>query len=171
MRCPFCGYLESQVKDSRPAEDGSAIRRRRSCPSCGARFTSYERVQLRELMVKKSNGDTEVFNRDKLHKSMFLALRKRPIDEEKLERAVNSIIRQLELLGEGEIATDTIGRKTMDALFRLDKVAYVRYASVYQDFRETGDFTDFIHELQRRIKEDVKEIDPEDVLPPKKKKD
>ena len=169
MRCPFCGYLETQVKDSRPAEDNAAIRRRRSCPSCGARFTSYERVQLRELMVKKSNGDTEVFNRDKLHKSMFLALRKRPIDEEKLERTVNSIIRQLELLGESEIATDTIGRKTMDALFRLDKVAYVRYASVYQDFRETGDFTDFIHELQRRIKDDVKEISPEDVLPPKKK--
>ena len=115
MRCPFCGYLETQVKDSRPAEDNAAIRRRRSCPSCGARFTSYERVQLRELMVKKSNGDTEVFNRDKLHKSMFLALRKRPIDEEKLERTVNSIIRQLELLGESEIATDTIGRKTMDA--------------------------------------------------------
>jgi len=171
MRCPFCGYLETQVKDSRPAEDNAAIRRRRSCPSCGARFTSYERVQLRELMVKKSNGDTEVFNRDKLHKSMFLALRKRPIDEEKLERTVNSIIRQLELLGESEIATDTIGRKTMDALFRLDKVAYVRYASVYQDFRETGDFTDFIHELQRRIKDDVKELDEDQILPPKKKKD
>jgi len=169
MRCPFCGYLETQVKDSRPAEDNAAIRRRRSCPSCGARFTSYERVQLRELMVKKSNGDSEVFNRDKLHKSMFLALRKRPIDEEKLERTVNSIIRQLELLGESEIATDTVGRITMDALFKLDKVAYVRYASVYQDFRETGDFTDFIHELQRRIKDDAKEIAPEDVLPPKKK--
>lgn len=170
MRCPFCGYLETQVKDSRPAEDNAAIRRRRSCPSCGARFTSYERIQLRELMVKKSNGDTEVFNRDKLHKSMFLALRKRPIDEEKLERTVNSIIRQLELLGESEIATDTIGRKTMDALFRLDKVAYVRYASVYQDFRETGDFTDFIHELQRRIKDEAKALPPEEVLPPKEKK-
>jgi transcriptional repressor NrdR len=171
MRCPFCGYLESQVKDSRPAEDNSAIRRRRSCPSCGARFTSYERVQLRELMVKKSTGETEVFNRDKLHKSMFLALRKRPIDEEKLERTVNSIIRQLELSGKTEIPTDLIGRKTMDALFSLDKVAYVRYASVYQDFRETGDFTDFIHELQRRIKDNAKELDENILLPPKKKKD
>ena len=171
MRCPFCGYLETQVKDSRPAEDNAAIRRRRSCPSCGARFTSYERVQLRELMVKKSNGESEVFNRDKLHKSMFLALRKRPIDEDKLERTVNSIIRQLELLGEGEISTGAIGRKTMDALFKLDKVAYVRYASVYQDFRETGDFTDFVHELQRRIKDEAKELPPEEVLPPKKKKD
>jgi transcriptional repressor NrdR len=169
MRCPFCGYLETQVKDSRPAEDNAAIRRRRSCPSCGARFTSYERVQLRELMVKKSNGESEVFNRDKLHKSMFLALRKRPIDEEKLERTVNSIIRQLELLGENEIPTDMIGKKTMDALFSLDKVAYVRYASVYQDFRETGDFTDFIHELQRRIKDVAKELGEDDLLPPKKK--
>lgn len=162
MRCPFCGYLETQVKDSRPAEDNAAIRRRRSCPSCGARFTSYERVQLRELMVKKSNGEAEVFNRDKLHKSMFLALRKRPIDEDKLERTVNSIIRQLELLGENEIPSGLIGKKTMDALYSLDKVAYVRYASVYQDFRETGDFTDFIGELQRRIKDDAKTVPLED---------
>lgn len=159
MRCPFCGYLETQVKDSRPAEDNAAIRRRRSCPSCGARFTSYERVQLRELMVKKSDGESEVFSRDKLHRSMFVALRKRPIDEDKLERAVNSIIRQLELLGESEIPTDMIGKKTMDALYSLDKVAYVRYASVYQDFRETEDFTDFIRDLQRRIEDDLK-VDP-----------
>lgn len=155
MRCPFCGYLETQVKDSRPAEDGAAIRRRRSCPSCGARFTSYERVQLRELMVKKSDGEVEVFSRDKLYKSMALALRKRPVDEEKLERTVNSIIRQLELLGENEIASDLIGKKTMDALFMLDKVGYVRYASVYQDFRNTEDFTDFVQDLQRRVQDDA----------------
>lgn len=171
MRCPFCGYLETQVKDSRPAEDSAAIRRRRSCPSCGARFTSYERVQLRELMVKKSDGEAEVFSRDKLYKSMFVALRKRPIDQDKLERTVNSIIRQLELLGENEIPTDMIGKKTMDALYSLDKVAYVRYASVYQDFRETGDFTDFIQELQRRIKDSAHEIPEEISLAPKKKKD
>lgn len=155
MRCPFCGYLETQVKDSRPAEDNAAIRRRRSCPSCGARFTSFERVQLRELMVKKSDGESEVFSREKLFRSMSVALRKRPVEEEKLERAVNSIIRQLELLGENEIPTDMIGKKTMAALYSLDKVAYVRYASVYQDFRETGDFTDFIRELQNRITEDL----------------
>jgi len=155
MRCPFCGYLETQVKDSRPAEDNAAIRRRRSCPSCGARFTSYERVQLRELMVKKSDGEVEIFSRDKLYRSMSLALRKRPIDEEKLERAVNSIIRQLELLGENEITSDMIGKKTMDALFMLDKVGYVRYASVYQDFRNTDDFTDFVQELQRRVQDDA----------------
>lgn len=154
MRCPFCGYLETQVKDSRPAEDNAAIRRRRSCPSCGARFTSYERVQLRELTVKKSDGETEIFSRDKLYNSMSLALRKRPVDEEKLERTVNSIIRQLELLGENEIPSDLIGRKTMDALFTLDKVGYVRYASVYQDFRNTDDFTDFVQDLQRRVQDD-----------------
>jgi transcriptional repressor NrdR len=111
-------------------------------------------VQLRELMVKKSDGETEIFARDKLYKSMSLALRKRPIDEEKLERAVNSIIRQLELLGENEISSDMIGKKTMDALFMLDKVGYVRYASVYQDFRNTDDFTDFVQDLQRRVQDD-----------------
>lgn len=155
MRCPFCGYLETQVKDSRPAEDNAAIRRRRSCPSCTARFTSYERVQLRELIVRKSDGESEPFSRDKLYKSMALALRKRPVDEEKLERTVNSIIRQLELRGENDVTSDLIGRKTMDALFMLDKVAYVRYASVYQDFRNTEDFTDFVQDLQRRVQDDA----------------
>ncbi len=157
MRCPFCGYVETQVKDSRPAEDGAAIRRRRSCPSCEARFTSYERVQLRDLMVKKSDGKIEPFSRDKLYRSMALALRKRPVDEEKLERIVNSIIRQLELSGESEIPTDTIGKRAMDAIYSLDKVAYVRYASVYDDFTETGDFTDFIRDLDRRMTEEEKE--------------
>jgi len=157
MRCPFCGYVETQVKDSRPAEDGAAIRRRRSCPSCEARFTSYERVQLRELMVTKSDGKTEPFSRDKLFRSMSLALRKRPVEEEKLDRIVNSIIRQLELSGESEIPTDTIGKRAMDALYALDKVAYVRYASVYNEFGETEDFTDFIRDLERRITEEKKE--------------
>lgn len=155
MRCPFCGYLETQVKDSRPAEDNAAIRRRRSCPSCTARFTSYERVQLRELTVKKSTGESEPFSRDKLHHSMAVALRKRPVDEEKLERTVNSIIRQLELMGDTDITSDMIGRKTMDALFMLDKVGYVRYASVYHDFRNTEDFTDFVQDLQRRVQDDA----------------
>ncbi len=157
MRCPFCGYVETQVKDSRPAEDGASIRRRRNCPSCEARFTSYERVQLRELIVKKSNGETELFSRDKLYRSMILALRKRPVDEEKLDRMVNTIIRQLELAGETEITSGTIGKAAMDALYSLDKVGYVRYASVYRDFRDTGDFTDFVKDLQNRIKKEEKD--------------
>lgn len=154
MKCPFCGYVETQVKDSRPAEDGAAIRRRRSCPSCAARFTSYERIQLRELMVKKSTGEVEAFNRDKMHRSMALALRKRPIDEDMLDRAVNSIVRQLELTGEAEITSEMIGTMVMRALYDLDAVGYVRYASVYRDFRNTNDFTDFIVDLQKRLKEE-----------------
>lgn len=157
MRCPFCGYVETQVKDSRPAEDGAAIRRRRSCPSCEARFTSYERVQLRELIVKKSDGETELFSRDKLYRSMILALRKRPVDEDKLDRMVNSIVRQLELSGESEITSIQIGKAAMDALYNLDKVGYVRYASVYRDFRDTSDFTEFVKDLQSRIKKEEKE--------------
>lgn len=156
MRCPFCGYVETQVKDSRPAEDGTAIRRRRSCPSCEARFTSYERVQLRELMVKKSNGKIEPFSREKLYRSMSVALRKRPVDEEKLDRIVNSIIRQLELSGEGEIATADIGKRAMDSLYGLDYVGYVRYASVYNEFADTDDFTTFIRDLDRRISDEAK---------------
>ena len=154
MKCPFCGYVETQVKDSRPAEDGAAIRRRRSCPSCAARFTSYERIQLRELMVKKSTGEIEAFNRDKMHRSMALALRKRPIDEDMLDRAVNSIVRQLELTGEAEITSEMIGTMVMRALYDLDAVGYVRYASVYRDFRNPSDFTDFIIDLQKRLKEE-----------------
>ena len=157
MRCPFCGYVETQVKDSRPAEDGAAIRRRRNCPSCEARFTSYERVQLRELIVKKSDGETELFSRDKLYRSMILALRKRPVDEDKLDRMVNTIIRQLELSGETEITSGMIGKAAMDALYSLDKVGYVRYASVYRDFRDTNDFTDFVKDLQNRIKKEEKD--------------
>jgi transcriptional repressor NrdR len=154
MKCPFCGYVETQVKDSRPAEDGAAIRRRRSCPSCAARFTSYERIQLRDLFVKKSTGEVEPFNRDKLHRSMSVALRKRPVEEDTLDRAINSIVRQLELSGDSEITSETIGTMVMRALYELDTVGYVRYASVYRDFRNTGDFTDFIRDLQTRLQEE-----------------
>lgn len=153
MKCPFCGYVETQVKDSRPAEEGAAIRRRRSCPSCAARFTSYERIQLRDLLVKKSTGDVEAFNRDKMHRSMTVALRKRPVDDDTLDRAVNSIVRQLELSGDQEITSEMIGTMVMRALYDLDAVGYVRYASVYRDFRNTNDFTDFIRELQNRLQE------------------
>ncbi len=148
MHCPFCGHEDTQVKDSRPSEDGSAIRRRRSCPNCGARFTTFERVQLRELVVVKSNGDKEIFEREKLVRSMRIALRKRPVDDDRLERVVNSLVRQLESMGESEVTTKQVGELVMTALLSLDHVAYVRYASVYKDFREPADFNDFIGAIQ-----------------------
>lgn len=148
MRCPFCGNDDTQVKDSRPTEDSSAIRRRRYCPACGARFTTFERIQLRELTVVKSDGQKEVFERDKLLRSMRIALRKRDISEDRLERTVNSLVRQLESSGETEIPSKAIGEMTMKALAALDKVAYVRYASVYRDFSELGDFDEFIGQLR-----------------------
>ncbi len=149
MRCPFCGHEESQVKDSRPTEDNSSIRRRRQCEQCGGRFTTFERVQLRELTVIKTNGDKEPFEREKLVRSMKIALRKRPVDEEKIEQVVNGLVRQLESLGESEITTKQIGQFVMDALLALDHVAYVRYASVYRDFREPDDFNEFIDNLRQ----------------------
>lgn len=149
MRCPFCGFEDTQVKDSRPTEDGGSIRRRRFCPGCEARFTTFERVQLRELMVIKSSGDKRPFERDKLLRSMRIALRKRPVDEEKLERVVNSVVRQLESLGENEISTQQIGAIVMDTLQSLDHVAYVRYASVYRDFRTPEDFNAFVDSLKQ----------------------
>lgn len=152
MRCPFCGHEDSQVKDSRPTDDDSAIRRRRQCNNCGARFTTFERVQLRELVVIKSNGDKKPFDRDKLVRSMKTALRKRPITEERIEAVVSSIVRQLEALGESEITTKQIGEFVMAALFTLDHVAYVRYASVYRDFREPDDFNQFIDNLRQDSK-------------------
>jgi transcriptional repressor NrdR len=152
MRCPFCGHEDSQVKDSRPTEDNASIRRRRQCESCGGRFTTFERVQLRELIVIKSNGDKKPFEREKLMRSMRVALRKRPIDEERIERVVSSIVRQLESLGENEITTKQIGEFVMEALLALDHVAYVRYASVYRDFREPGDFNEFIDTLRQDAK-------------------
>lgn len=154
MRCPFCGYEDTQVKDSRPTEDGGSIRRRRFCPGCEARFTTFERVQLRELTVIKSSGDKRPFEREKLLRSMRIALRKRPIDEEKLERVVNSVVRQLESLGENEISTRQIGAIVMDTLQSLDHVAYVRYASVYRDFRTPEDFNAFVDSLKQDVPTD-----------------
>ena len=147
MRCPFCGNDDTQVKDSRPTEDNSAIRRRRQCANCGARFTTFERVQLRELTVVKSNGKREPFDRDKLLRSMQIALRKRPVDAERIERAVNGIVRRLESSGESDIPSKTVGSLIMDALKTLDQVAYVRFASVYRNFREARDFEEFIETL------------------------
>lgn len=146
MRCPFCGNDDTQVKDSRPTEDNSAIRRRRQCPNCGARFTTFERVQLRELTVLKSTGQRQPFDRDKLLRSMSIALQKRPVEADRLERVVNGIVRRLESSGESEIKTKTIGEIVMDALANLDPVAYVRFASVYRNFREARDFEEFIVE-------------------------
>ncbi len=146
MKCPFCGHLESQVKDSRPSEDGGAIRRRRSCPDCGGRFTTFERVQLRELTILKKSGRRTPFDREKLSRSIDIAIRKRPIDPERVDRMVSSIVRQLESRGETEIGSSVIGELVMKALKSLDEVAYVRYASVYRDFRETSDFAKFLGE-------------------------
>ena len=150
MRCPFCGADETQVKDSRPTEESAAIRRRRACLNCGARFTTFERVQLRELTVLKQNGKREPLDRDKLVRSMNIALRKRPVDPERLEHVINSIIRRLESSGETEVGSDRIGELVMDALASLDPVAYVRFASVYRNFREARDFEDFVGSLSER---------------------
>ncbi len=147
MRCPFCGQDDTQVKDSRPTEDNTAIRRRRSCPECGARWTTFERVQLRELTVVKSDGDRAPFDRDKVNKSLRIALRKRPVTEERIERIVNSIQRRLETSGESEIPTKAIGEMVMENLRDLDMVAYVRFASVYRNFREAKDFETFVEDL------------------------
>jgi transcriptional repressor NrdR len=146
MRCPFCGHAESQVKDSRPSEDGAAIRRRRSCPECGSRFTTFERVQLRELTIIKRSGRRAPFDREKLVRSISVAIRKRPVDPERVEQLVNGIVRQLENLGETEIASAVVGEMVMKAMKSLDDVAYVRYASVYRDFRHTDDFAHFLNE-------------------------
>lgn len=144
MRCPFCGHMDTQVKDSRPTEDNATIRRRRYCPNCAARFTTFERVQLRELTVLKRNGQREPFDRDKLARSMHIALRKRPVDPDRIEQVVNSIVRRLESLGESEIKVEAVGTLVMEALHSLDQVAYVRFASVYRNFREAKDFEAFI---------------------------
>jgi len=147
MRCPFCGHADTQVKDSRPTEDNAAIRRRRSCNACGARFTTFERVQLRELMVLKKSGKRAVFEREKLERSVNLALRKRPVDEVQIELLINGIVRQLESMGESEVHTDQIGKLIMEGLENLDTVAYVRFASVYKDFREAKDFEEFVGQI------------------------
>ena len=144
MRCPFCGHEETQVKDSRPTEDNSSIRRRRQCPACGARFTTFERVQLRELMVIKKDNNRTLFDREKLVRSINISCRKRPVNPDKIELITNSIQRRLESSGETEIPTKVIGELVMDALKELDRVAYLRFASVYKDFQETDDFRKFI---------------------------
>lgn len=147
MRCPYCGSLESQVKDSRPGEDGSVIRRRRVCPDCGGRFTTFERVQLRELTVVKRSGRRIPFDREKLQRSVEVALRKRPVEQERIERMVNGIVRQLESMGEADISSQQIGELVMEGLKGLDDVAYVRFASVYKNFREAKDFGELLDEL------------------------
>ncbi|MQX35048.1 transcriptional regulator NrdR [Roseospira navarrensis] len=147
MRCPFCGNMDTQVKDSRPTEDGAAIRRRRFCPGCQSRFTTFERVQLRDLVIVKKNGQRAPFDRDKLARSIQIACRKRPIDSDRIERMVNAIQRRLESSGETEIPSHTVGEMVMDALSTLDPVAYVRFASVYRNFREAKDFENFVEKL------------------------
>ncbi|MBV1799683.1 transcriptional regulator NrdR [Siccirubricoccus sp. G192] len=147
MRCPYCGGEDTQVKDSRPAEDGVAIRRRRSCPACGARFTTFERVQLRELTVLKTDGRRVPFDREKLARSIRVALRKRPVDEDRIERIVNGIQRRLETEVEFEVTSRQIGEIVMETLKEVDQVAYVRFASVYRNFREARDFRAFLGEM------------------------
>ena len=144
MRCPFCGHGETQVKDSRPADDNSSIRRRRQCPACGSRFTTFERVQLRELIIIKKNGNRAVFDREKLVRSIDISCRKRPVKPDQVELITNSIQRRLESSGEPEIPSKVVGELVMDALKELDRVAYLRFASVYKDFQETDDFRSFI---------------------------
>ncbi|HET7412050.1 MAG TPA: transcriptional regulator NrdR [Pararhizobium sp.] len=158
MRCPYCQSEDTQVKDSRPAEDGVAIRRRRVCPDCGGRFTTFERVQLRDLQVIKKSGRKVPFDRDKLMRSFEIALRKRPVDRDRVERAVSGIVRRLESSGETDIPSDEIGLLVIEALKALDDVAFVRYASVYRDFSAAEDFENVIAELSARIARDPEEL-------------
>ena len=147
MRCPFCSNEDTQVKDSRPTEDNTAIRRRRFCPSCGARFTTFERIQLRELTIIKKNGQRTPFDRDKLERSILIATRKRPVEPERIDRMINGIVRRLESSGETDIPSSVLGEMVMEALANLDQVAFVRFASVYRNFREAKDFEDFVGKL------------------------
>ena len=147
MRCPFCQHNDTQVKDSRPTEENATIRRRRLCPECSSRFTTFERVQLRELSVTKSDGEKALFDREKLLRSLKIALRKRPVEEDRIERIASGIQRRLETLGENEIPTKVIGEMVMEALAELDQVAFVRFASVYRNFREAKDFEAFVGNL------------------------
>ncbi|GGE79634.1 MULTISPECIES: transcriptional regulator NrdR [Sphingomonas] len=153
MRCPFCAHDDTQVKDSRPTEDGASIRRRRQCEGCGARFTTFERVQLRDLVVIKKDGDRQPFDRSKLERSVAIACRKRPIDPARLERMVSGIQRQLETSGENEVKATRIGEMLMDGLRALDTVAYIRFASVYKDFTEAQDFRDFVGSVAEAVEE------------------
>ena len=159
MRCPFCANNDTQVKDSRPTEDNSAIRRRRFCPACGSRFTTFERVQLRDLTIIKRNSQRMPFDRDKLMRSIQIATRKRPVDEERIERIVNGIQRRLESSGESEIKSENVGEMVMNALAGLDPVAYVRFASVYKNFREAQDFEEFIGQISATAVPEDGEVD------------
>ena len=154
MRCPFCGNIDTQVKDSRPAEDHVAIRRRRFCPACGGRFTTYERVQLRDLVVIKSNGKREDFDRDKLERSIRIALQKRPVEPERMDQMISGIVRRLESMGETDIPATTRGEIVMESLARIDTVAYVRFASVYKNFQAADDFDKFVSELRPPTKDE-----------------
>ena len=162
MRCPYCSSPDTQVKDSRPAEDNSAIRRRRVCPDCGGRFTTFERVQLRELVVIKKSGRRTPFDREKLMRSLEIALRKRPVEPERVERMVNGIVRQLESSGESEVESAQIGELVIEGLRALDPVAYVRFASVYRDFREARDFNTLIDELESAGAWPIESEEPEE---------
>ncbi|HLS18691.1 MAG TPA: transcriptional regulator NrdR [Paracoccaceae bacterium] len=148
MRCPFCGNADTQVKDSRPAEDHAAIRRRRACPACGGRFTTFERVQLRDLVVIKKTGRREAFDRDKLARSIRIALQKRPVEPDRVEQMISGIVRRLESTGDTDVDSSKIGEIVMDTLARIDTVAYVRFASVYKNFQAADDFEDFVSELR-----------------------
>ena len=154
MRCPFCAHEDSQVKDSRPSDDGAAIRRRRSCPQCNGRFTTFERVQLRELVILKRNGRRTPFDRDKLERSIRIAMQKRPIDPERIDQMLSGIVRRLESLGDTDIPSKTIGEIVMESLARIDTVAYVRFASVYKNFQDAGDFDKFVSELRPPASDD-----------------
>ncbi|MDX5357852.1 MAG: transcriptional regulator NrdR [Rhodobacterales bacterium] len=154
MRCPFCGNIDTQVKDSRPAEDHVSIRRRRFCPACGGRFTTYERVQLRDLVVVKSSGKREDFDRSKLERSIRIAMQKRPVEPERIDQMISGIVRRLESMGETDISSKVIGEIVMETLARIDTVGYVRFASVYKNFQEAGDFDRFVAELRPKVRED-----------------
>lgn len=156
MRCPFCSEAETQVKDSRPTEDGTSIRRRRACATCGQRFTTVERVQLRELTVVKADGRRALFDREKLSRSIRIALRKRPVSEEQIEQMVSGIVRRLEASGESEISTTRVGELAMESLHAIDAVGYVRFASVYRDFRETKDFSEIVTSIDDKRKQTTK---------------
>ena len=176
MRCPYCSGENTQVKDSRPTEENAAIRRRRICPDCGGRFTTFERVQLRELTIIKRAGRRVAFDRDKLSRSVEIALRKRPVEPERIERMVSGIVRQLESMGESEIPSSAIGQLVMEALRGLDPVAYVRFASVYRDFREAADFHEVLGEIAGAPASTVEEVGrggaggvPEHVMPAERK--
>lgn len=157
MRCPYCGFADSVVKDSRPAEEDTAVRRRRGCMQCGGRFTTFERVQLRDLVVLKRDGRRAAFERDKLRRSVQIALQKRPVSEEQLDQMISGIVRRLENMGESEIRTSDIGQMVMESLGGLDPVAFIRYASVYKDFKTPGDFARFVESQAEADGEDVKD--------------